>query len=69
VRQTRSITSDTTDGMSVKQALMNTGVELGYIELSLSLGTYRELRGRADLVSKEPDAIVTAALSEYFTGE
>ena len=66
VREVRSAASNINNGMSVEAALVAEGVELGRLELSLPPETYRELRRRAALDDTDPEAVVAAALRDYF---
>jgi hypothetical protein len=66
VRQVRSAASNVNEGMSVEEALVAEGVELGRLELALPPETYRELRRQAALEDTDPESVVAEALAAYF---
>lgn len=69
VREVRTVASAINDGVAVDEALADHGVELGTIDVSLSPGTYRDLRRHASLAGVDPDAVVVDALEAYFDSE
>ena len=66
VRQVRSAASNVNEGLSVEEALVAEGVELGRLELALPPETYRELRRQAALEDTDPESVVAEALAAYF---
>ena len=66
VREVRATASRVNEGMSVKEALAEVGIELGMLTVSLEPDIYRELRRRAALDDVEPSDVVAAALEDYF---
>ncbi|WP_440763229.1 DUF7119 family protein [Natronorubrum sp. DTA7] len=66
VREVRSVASAVNDDVSIDQALIDQGVTLGRLELTLTPDTYRDLRRRASVDGVEPGAIVSEALEDYF---
>jgi hypothetical protein len=66
VRQVRSAASNVNNGMSVEEALVAEGIELGRLELALPPETYRELRRQAALEDTDPESVVAEALAAYF---
>jgi len=66
VRQVRSLASRVNDGASAPEALREEGVELGRIELSLPVETYRELRREASMGNTTPGELVAELLAERY---
>ncbi|WP_435118501.1 DUF7119 family protein [Halolamina sp. C58] len=66
VRQVRSLASRVNDGASAQEALREAGIELGRIELSLSVGAYRELRREASMNNTTPSELVGELLAERY---
>lgn len=64
VRETRSLASEVSDGVSARAALRDAGFQPGRVALSLSMETYRELRREASMRNVEPGAVVSEALGE-----
>ena len=65
VREVRAAASRVNDGASVEEALGDTDVELGRVELSLPTDVYQRLRRRAALDETEPADVVADALAAY----
>ena len=65
VRQVRKVASRVNDGTPIHVALAEHGVSIGDLELSLPTEQYRELRRRASMENRAPDALVAEALDEY----
>ncbi|PSQ19273.1 hypothetical protein BRD00_03300 [Halobacteriales archaeon QS_8_69_26] len=65
VREVRRIASQVDDGTPIEEALAAAGVDYGRVELDLPSDVYRELRRRAALTDRDPDAVAVDALREY----
>jgi hypothetical protein len=65
VREVRAAASRVNDGASVEEALGDTDVELGRVELSLPTDVYQRLRRRAALDETGPADVVADALAAY----
>ncbi|PSQ23523.1 hypothetical protein BRD04_02920 [Halobacteriales archaeon QS_9_67_17] len=65
VREVRATASRVNDGASVEEALGDTDVELGRVELSLPTDVYHRLRRRAALDETGPADVVADALAAY----
>ncbi|MFB6087636.1 MAG: hypothetical protein ABEJ85_03870 [Haloarculaceae archaeon] len=65
VREVRQLASRVSDGVPVRRALVDAGVDFGRIDLQLPPETYRELRWQASLRNKSPSTLAAEALSEY----
>lgn len=66
VREVRALASQVNDGDSATEALRDEGVDLGAIDLSLSVEKYRELRREASMRNTAPDTVVAEALAERY---
>ena len=66
VREVRSLASLVNDGASAAEALREEGVELGDLELSLSVEQYRELRREASMRNADPGEVVAEALADRY---
>jgi hypothetical protein len=66
VREVRSLASLVNDGASAAEALREEGVELGELELSLSVEQYRELRREASMRNADPGDVVAEALADRY---
>jgi len=65
VREVRQVASAVNDGTAVEAALREVGVVPGRTAVELPAETYLELRRRAALEDRDPDALVAAALEAY----
>ncbi|MFB6107929.1 MAG: hypothetical protein ABEJ82_03690 [Haloplanus sp.] len=65
VREIRSIASEVGDGASVSDALDARNLTFGEIPVTLPSAQYIELRRRASIENRDPDALVAEALAEY----
>ncbi len=66
VRQVRSVASEINNGTSVRGALLDCGLELGELTVSLPTDVYTELHRRASLHNETPGKITGRALAAYF---
>ncbi len=67
VRDIRSIASEINNGEDAEAALRNHGVTPGELSVTLPRAEYTELRHRASMENREPEAIVADALAAYFS--
>jgi hypothetical protein len=65
VREIRSLASEVGDGASVEAALADRGLTLGRMSVTLPPAQYIELRRRASIEDRDPDALLAEALDAY----
>ncbi|MFB6159867.1 MAG: hypothetical protein ABEJ61_01670 [Haloferacaceae archaeon] len=66
VREVRRVASAVNDGATVADALVDVGVDLGTLTLSLPVDDYVELRRRASMRDVSPATVVGEALAAQF---
>jgi len=66
VREVRSLASRVNDGESATAALRSVGVDLGDLDLSLSVEQYRELRREASMRNTTPGDVLAEMLAERY---
>lgn len=69
VRQVRSVASAVNDGTPVEEALLDCGIQLGVLSLTLPVDVYTELHRRASLRNVTPGEVAGEALASYFERE